>query len=213
MTYLRRLLSEDETILFITHRHWFVPFSRILAEIVMLLLIVAAVAVVPQLFPDIRPDLIMLGAVLLAVFAVTSALIDILRWHTEQFIVTDRRVIQLEGIFSKTVLNSSLEKITDVELRQSWLGRIFDYGDLEILTASEEAVNQMRSIARPLEFKRAMQDAQARLYGYRQRPISRSYDTAGDVQALLEQLAELRDRGILTPAEFETKKRELLSRI
>jgi len=150
MTYLRRLLNEDETILFITHRHWFVPFSRSLAEIVMLLLIVAAVAVVPQLFPDIRPDLIVLGAVLLGVFAVTSALIDILRWHTEQFIVTDRRVIQLEGIFSKTVLNSSLEKITDVELRQSWLGRIFDYGDLEILTASEEAVNQMRSLARPL---------------------------------------------------------------
>ncbi len=58
-----------------------------------------------------------------------------------------------------------------------------------------------------------MQDAQARLYGYRQRPISRSYNTAGDVQALLEQLAELRDRGILTSAEFETKKRELLSRI
>jgi len=212
MTYLRRLLSKNETILFITHRHWFVPFSRVFAEI-LLLLIVAAVAVVPPLFPPIRPDLLVLGAVLLGVFAVTSALIDILRWRTEQFIVTDRRVIQLEGIFSKTVLNSSLEKITDVELRQSWLGRIFDYGDLEILTASEEAVNQMRSIARPLEFKRAMQDAQARLYGYRQRPISRSYNTAGDVQALLHQLAELRDRGILTPAEFEAKKRELLSRI
>lgn len=34
-----------------------------------------------------------------------------------------------------------------------------------------------------------------------------------DIQRTLEELARLRDRGILSPEEFEAKKRDLLSRI
>ena len=49
--------------------------------------------------------------------------------------------------------------------------------------------------------------------GYLDRAPVQAYDNPRDVRAVLEQLAALRDRGILSPAEFESKKRELLSRI
>ena len=34
--------------------------------------------------------------------------------------------------------DSSLEKINDAHLTQSWIGRIFGYGHLDIMTASDE---------------------------------------------------------------------------
>jgi hypothetical protein len=58
-----------------------------------------------------------------------------------------------------------------------------------------------------------MQEARSRYDGYLDRSPVQAYDNPRDVRALLEQLAALRDRGILSPAEFEAKKRELLSRI
>ena len=103
------------------------------------------------------------------VLVLISAFLDYLRWNNEQYIVTDQRVIQIRGVLNKEVIDSSLDKINDVELRQSWLGRIFNYGTIEILTASDVGINEMRRIAQPLEFKRAMLDAKhhfARGFGY-----------------------------------------------
>ncbi len=112
------------------------------------------------------------------------------------------------------MIDSSLEKINDVELQQSMFGRMFDYGSIEILTASEEAINRMESIAHPLEFKRAMQDARAHYDGYLDRSPIPAYDQPrSDIQGLLEQLAALHASGILTDTEFEAKKQEVLSRI
>jgi hypothetical protein len=60
-----------------------------------------------------------------------------------------------------------------------------------------------------------MQDARAHYDGYFDREAVRAYEQQprSDVESMLEQLASLRDRGILSEAEFEAKKREVLSRI
>lgn len=213
MSYLRQLLGENEEIVFATRQHWFIPFAHVLTEIVLLGLLIAAAIVVPSAFPDIPADLVYFGAAALGIIVIFSALGDMLRWNNEQFVITDRRVIQVQGVVNKNVLDSSLEKINDVELQQTWLGRLFNYGDLEILTASDDGVNRMRAIQNPIGFKRAMQDARARYDGYLDRGPVNAYDNPRDVQSVLTQLAALRDRGILSPAEFEAKKRELLSRI
>jgi hypothetical protein len=124
----------------------------------------------------------------------------------------------MRGVLSKIVLDSSLGKINDVELRQSMFGRMFNFGTLTILTAADEADNAMEQIAAPLEFKRALLEAkQNHDQGYGYFPINpASFDPPGagpDIQHTLEELAVLRDRGILSIDEFEAKKRELLSRI
>jgi len=149
-------------------------------------------------------------------------MLDYMRWNNEQYVVTDQRVIQLRGIFNKDVIDSSLDKINDVELSQSWLGRIFNYGTIEILTASDVGINQMRRIGRPLEFKRAMLDAKrnyAHGFGYLDPQAVAAYTQpqaqpgGSDLQQTLQKLADLRDQGLLSQAEFDAKKRELLSRV
>ncbi|HSH78670.1 MAG TPA: PH domain-containing protein [Herpetosiphonaceae bacterium] len=214
MSYLDELLGQGEAILFTSRRHWFILAARILAEIILLGLLLAAAAFARYADLADQGDLIALIALAVGLFVMLSALGDYLRWRNEQYVVTDRRVLQLKGVINKRVLDSSLEKINDVELQQSLFGRMFGYGTIEILTASEEAINRMEAIAQPLEFKRAMQDARARYDGYLGRGASMP-DVAdrSDVQITLEQLASLRDRGILSQAEFEAKKRDVLSRI
>lgn len=214
MSYLDELLGQGEAILFTSRQHWFSLAARILAEIILLGVLLAAAAFARNANLADQGDLIALIALVVALFVLLSALGDYLRWRNEQYVVTDRRVLQLKGVINKRVLDSSLEKINDVELQQSLFGRMFDYGTIEILTASEEAINRMDAIAQPLEFKRAMQDARAHYDGYLGRGMSRP-DVAdrSDVESTLEQLASLRDRGILSQAEFEAKKRDVLSRI
>jgi uncharacterized membrane protein YdbT with pleckstrin-like domain len=214
MSYLDDLLGEGETIIFGTRQHGFILFARIVGELILLVLLAAiAFAAIQAFVPPQYGQYVAVGAGVLALFVVLSMLKDYLRWNNDQFIITDRRVLQLKGVFNKSVLDSSLEKINDVQMQQSMLGRMFDYGTIDILTASEEAINRMSNIASPLEFKRAMQDARARYDGYLRTPAQSINQPRSDLQSVMEQLASLRDRGILSEAEFEAKKREVLSRV
>ena len=95
-------------------------------------------------------------------------------------------------------------------------------GTIEILTASDVGINQMRRIGRPLEFKRAMLDAKrnyAHGFGYLDPQAVAAYTQpqaqpgGSDLQQTLQKLADLRDQGLLSQAEFDAKKRELLSRV
>ena len=88
---------------------------------------------------------------------------QILRWVNEEFVVTTRRVLQLEGVLNKRVIDSSLEKINDAVLTQSIFGRIFGFGDLDILTASETGISRLRMLKDADDFKRAMLEAKHEL--------------------------------------------------
>jgi PH (Pleckstrin Homology) domain-containing protein/putative oligomerization/nucleic acid binding protein len=84
---------------------------------------------------------------------------EVLRWQNEEFVVTSRRVLQTQGVVNKQIIDSSLEKINDAILSESIFGRIFGFGDLEILTASESGISRLRMLRQADDFKRAMLDA------------------------------------------------------
>ncbi|MBK8422160.1 PH domain-containing protein [Candidatus Villigracilis saccharophilus] len=203
-TYIENMLGENERIILVTRQHGFVLFSSIIAEIVVTLIVIAAFIVMTLSNP-------------LAAFGFLLALIplgimtwDIFTWNNHQYVVTNRRVIQISGIFNKAVIDSSLEKVTDIKMTQSFFGRLFDYGDVEILTASEIGVNLFKRIGNPIKFKTAMLNAKEKL-GYEgtgahaQRSVS--------IPALIDALEELRKKGILTEEEFKAKKKELLAKM
>jgi uncharacterized membrane protein YdbT with pleckstrin-like domain len=139
-----------------------------------------------------------------------SAFVDILRWQNNEYIVTSRRVIHANGIFSKNILDSSLNKINDVILQQSMFGRIFNYGTIKILTATEEVINLLDRISKPIAFKHAMLEAKSLL-----EPISGSPLIGQPTSAtqLLEELDQLRARKMITDLEYEEKRKEILKRM
>jgi len=232
MAYIDELLARDEQVLYEGRQHTFVLIGNIVTEMFLIAILIAAGVASQRAFQDRQPipnlpidmgQLVLLVCGLISLFVLISALVDYMRWNNEQYVVTDQRVIQLRGIFNKEVIDSSLDKINDVELRQSWLGRLFDFGTIEILTASDVGINQMRRIGHPLDFKRAMLDAKrnyAHGFGYLDPQAVAAYTQpqaqpggAGDLQQTLQKLADLRDQGLLSQAEFDAKKRELLSRV
>ena len=203
-SYIQSMLGENERVLLVTRQHWFVLFSAITAEIFITLVIVAGVSVATIYYPPAAFGFVLVFVPLL------SALRDILIWSNHEYLVTNRRVIQISGIFNKNVVDSSLEKVNDVKMSQSFFGRMFDYGDVEILTASEIGVNLFRRIGDPVKFKTAMLNAKEKL-GFAE--AGAHVQRAGDIPALIAELDELRKKGIVTEAEFQKKKAELLAKM
>lgn len=204
-TYLEELLGENEKILLETHQHWFVLFGKIFLELLLILLILGGVFFTYPFYP-----LAIYGLVLLLI-PLVGILNDVIVWQNKAYIVTSHRVIQTSGVFSKDVIDSSLEKVNDVKLSQSFLGRLFDFGDIEILTASELGVNLFHQIADPVGFKTAMLNAKERL-GFDNEAHYEGH-AAVDIPSLIARLDDLRKRGIISEIEFQQKKAELLAKL
>jgi len=203
-SYIQGLLGENERILLVTRQHWFVLFSNILLEILLIVLLIVGVSAAAVVNPQAG-----FGFVLVLV-PLIGMLRDILIWSNREYIVTNRRVVQISGVFSKDVVDSSLEKVNDVKMSQSFFGRLFDYGDVEILTASEIGVNLFKRIGDPVKFKTAMLNAKEKL-GYE--GTGAHVRPADDIPAQIAELDELRKQGIVTEAEFQAKKKELLAKM
>ncbi len=50
-----------------------------------------------------------------------------LNWYMQDYLVTNRRVLKVEGVLNKRSADSSLEKINDAVLEQNLFGRMLNY--------------------------------------------------------------------------------------
>ena len=205
--YVESLLGEREKIILIAHQHWFILVRAIVLEIIIILILIALTIIAGAYLSEFA---LLIGAVgtILLLLPLSTMIRDILDWTNRQFIVTNRRVIQISGILNKNVTDSSLVKVTDVKLEQSAFGRLFNYGDIEILTASEFGVNLFRRIEEPIIFKIAMLNAKERL-----EQGDGAVQPTEDILEIIASLDRLRDLGILSEEEFKKKKAELLARL
>lgn len=210
--YVQRMLAEGEKILVITRQHWFVVASAVFFESVVILISLIALILgvfVVKNVPSVAELIIFLACFIVIFIMGLSMLRDILIWWNRQYIITRLRVIQISGVINKNLTDSSLEKVNDVKLSQSIVGRLFDFGDVEILTASEAGVNLFRRIGNPVGFKTAMVNAKQDL----ERSTGGYVKPQDDVPSLIDQLDQLNKKGVLTDEEFALKKQELLAKM
>ncbi len=160
--YLKHQLGANEKILYTERHHWIF----FVAEMVKWIIFAAAVlALIILLNVWLIPGA---GWVwwLLLVFLVPAVRIawGFLSWRMNIYVLTNRRVVESTGVLSKREADSSLEKLIDVVLKQSIIGRMLDYGDIVVLTAAAGAgINNLRQIRKPMQFKTAMVNAKEEL--------------------------------------------------
>jgi uncharacterized membrane protein YdbT with pleckstrin-like domain len=204
--YLQSLLGNNEKVLMVTRQHWFVLVQSILLELFLMIVIIVAVTGILVLW---LPGSLIVFGYLLLIIPLFSLFIDFLVWSNRKYVITNRRVMQLSGVFNKNITDSSLEKVNDVKMEQSFWGRLFNFGDMEILTGSEQGVNLFRKIENPVHFKTTMLDVKEKIENHDQMDENR----IDDVPGLITQLDKLRQQGILSDEEFQQKKTKLLGKI
>jgi uncharacterized membrane protein YdbT with pleckstrin-like domain len=236
MGYVESLMGKNERIIIIERKHWTTLLMSFLVNLFLIAVIVALYAVLGTLAKD-NQNLAFLGDIRIILlftllFPVGRFGWDFVQWEAEQYLVTSRRVMQTEGIINKKTTDSSLEKVNDIILTQSFLGRILGYGDLEIITGSDVGINLLKRLAQPVKFKTAMLDAKAEMHDpdiadlHPHQPAAapvagallghKPQGVAADDDDPLKQIAELdnlRKSGAISDAEYQAAKAKLLSKL
>jgi uncharacterized membrane protein YdbT with pleckstrin-like domain len=149
--YIDDILQPDEKVLYSTNAHWIFFLPAIAGWIV-----AAAFFVVSGMVAGDTPMLLLLSmSGISAVFALyKTATAWFHRWITE-IDVTNLRVVHKTGFIQRKTFEMSLDKVESVDVSQSILGRIFNYGDVEIFGVGEGG-KVINTIASPLEFRNAI---------------------------------------------------------
>ena len=205
---MRTVLKKDEKILLIIRHHWL----KLVAPFLIWILI---------------------GTLSLFFFNVSTALIIILiaavyplwiyfNWVNNIWAVTNLRVIDEGGFFTRHAKESPLEKINNIEYSQSFWGRILGFGNVDIQTAAEMGDTNYEMIHHPKLLKDTITHAQEE---YKNRQVSNQAQQLAKAIAEnsgskpsqvmiadeLHKLFELMQKGAITQEEYIAQKNKLMS--
>jgi uncharacterized membrane protein YdbT with pleckstrin-like domain len=144
MRYIDEILQPGETLAYSGRLHWIVYVPAVF----LLLLALAALTRVDNstgwLWLSIAGLLAAAGGIMLfkAWFH---------RWTTE-IDVTDRRVVYKHGFINRHTVEMNMDKVESVDVDQSILGRLLDYGDITI-RGTGETWETLKMIGAPLKFR------------------------------------------------------------
>jgi hypothetical protein len=251
MGYADELLAKDEVILRRDRQHWILPF-QIAGRWVGIAVLVTVVSLFLDLVVFKPGGTGILGSIssfigtllgwvtLLALLvAVVGFAWSVAVWKTQEYVLTNQRVMHIRGLVNKQASDSSLESLSDARIEVPVLGRALGFGDLFLMTASEAGNERLRALRDPIGFKKAIMEAKterAIAINTARRPApapiaapvapapapvapvpspvaAPPHVAADEIARGIAALATLRDSGAITPEEYEAKKRELLARM
>ena len=149
--YIDKILQPGERVLYSTNEHWMFFLPAIAAWIVAVIFLVVgrffaadALALVCLAFAAV--------AGLAALYWTATAWFH--RWITETD-VTNMRVVHKTGFIKRRTFEMSLDKVESVDVNQSILGRLMNYGDLTIQGVGE-GTQTISTVTSPLAFRSAI---------------------------------------------------------
>ena len=204
MAFPKKYLNDAEEVILDLRPHWFFLFGPAVA-------LIGSWALAIWVSQAVDSDFALFPALALAVVALLLFLVRFAQWVTTDFVLTTDRLIYRKGIVSRHGREIPLERVNDVSFEQSLFQRMMQAGDLMVESGGERGQSHFGHFANPQdiqnEIHRAIEAAAARdaarMAGRRElSPLEQ-----------LEKLEELRQRGVISQAEFELKKATLLDRL
>ena len=208
---MRTELKKEEKLLLITRQHWIKLWMPVLAWLVLstvLLLLIdnAAIALTVILLTAIYP------------------LLEYVNWKYNLWAVTNMRVVDESGFFTRYSKESPLDKINNVEYDQPLMGRIFGFGNVDIQTAAEMGETKYTLIHHPKLLKDTITHAQEE---YKKIQISNQANQFAEAMARtnamvapspqmiadeLQKLFDLLQKGAITQDDYIAQKNKLMGR-
>jgi uncharacterized membrane protein YdbT with pleckstrin-like domain len=149
--YIEEILQPGEKVLYSTNEHWMFFLPAIAAGVMALVFLV--------LWRVVTNEALMLACLTLAAMTGLAALYWTAtawfhRWTTETD-VTNLRVVHKTGFIRRRTFEMSLDKVESVDVNQSLVGRVMNYGDLTIQGVGE-GTQTITTVASPLAFRSAI---------------------------------------------------------
>jgi membrane protein YdbS with pleckstrin-like domain len=213
------MLDDGEEVVDRRRPHWTFMAGAVGLVIVGVLFAVAISVIRPALMP-------------LALLAVLVVLVgaggQFLQWRSIEVVLTNRRLLSRRGFIAEDTFEAPLERILHTSHHQGVLGRLFNFGTIEVETAGEQGERFYSDVESPGEFERE-------IYHYVEvvqndmgpaaasgglgnsapkapatmRPKQRR-GTKLTLEQRIERLVHLKQRNLITDEDFEAKKRKLI---
>lgn len=146
--YIDEILQPGEKVLYSTNAHWIFYLPAIAAWIVALVLLILSRATITE-------SIILLCLAASAVVAIAALYWTVTAWFhrwTTETDVTNLRVVHKAGFIKRRTFEMSLDKVESVDVNQSILGRLLNYGNVTVRGVGEGA-ETIQTIAAPLDFR------------------------------------------------------------
>jgi uncharacterized membrane protein YdbT with pleckstrin-like domain len=148
MSYVESTLVPGERILYRGHLHWITFFG---SAVVFILFTAWAI------FVAAKDNNLGVAFVIFLIGSLPLAW-SYLRYRCSEFAVTDKRVLVKTGMIRRHTLETLLNKVENISVEQSLLGRVLNYGTIQV-TGTGSTKETFTNIAAPLEFRKQVQGA------------------------------------------------------
>ena len=146
--YIDEILQPGEKVLYSTNAHWMFYLPAIAAWIAALVLLILSRTTITE-------SVILLCLSASAIVAIVALYWTVKAWFhrwTTETDVTNLRVVHKTGFIKRRTFEMALDKVESVDVNQSILGRLLNYGDVTILGVGE-GKETISTIASPLAFR------------------------------------------------------------
>jgi uncharacterized membrane protein YdbT with pleckstrin-like domain len=150
--YIDDILQPGEKVLYSTNAHWIYYLPAMGAWAVAVILLVLSWVTSPM------PAIVLVCLASATVVALLALYLSFRAWFhrwTTETDVTNMRVVHKTGFIKRRTFEMALDKIESVDVNQSILGRLLNYGDVTI-NGVGEGRETIRTIASPLAFRSAI---------------------------------------------------------
>jgi hypothetical protein len=148
MSYVQHVLQPGEQVRNVSSLHWIIYWPGVA-------LVLLAVAVYWLSEARLLPGVWRYTAYGFALIGVVLLIQEWFRWWITEIAVTNRRVIYKKGLVRRQTNEMNMDKVESVQINQSILGRLLDYGDVTVL-GTGEGFETLRTIARPIELRNSI---------------------------------------------------------
>ncbi|NMO88792.1 PH domain-containing protein [Actinomycetospora sp. TBRC 11914] len=134
-------------------RHWVVIMNEIIQATVLMVILMVAAALLPE--GPVLSNLLWYGGLLVLV----KACYKVSEWWVEKVVITDKRVMLTQGVFTQKVGMMPLGKVTDLTFERTLNGRMLGYGTMVIESAGQiQALNRIDFLPDPEEVYEAISE-------------------------------------------------------
>jgi uncharacterized membrane protein YdbT with pleckstrin-like domain len=201
---MKTQLKKNEKIILETKQHWFILIVPCL-----IMLIGSTIGIVIGNY-----------GLLITLVSVCYFIFKIIERNNNIWAVTNLRVVDEYGVFSNNAKESPLDKINNVAYNQSFWGKIFVFGNVQIQTAAEIGSTTYFTVQNPKKLKDTITNLQEDYKEYQIKKqatelanaiVAGQQNNKTDVSSELEKLYNLKQKGILTEEEYNARKSKILN--